>query len=176
MTFSTTWRAAVATAGVALMLGVPGAALAGPQQSALLLSYVGKWQGSGLLQGGDEAEKFSCKNVVTDGRNGKINYQGRCFVAGINLSIYGTLRYNDKTRHYEGIMNSNTEFQGIALGRVQGSNIIFAFKQEKQREGHELAIDAQMTLKPGKYTVDFRVRIADSDVTMSTSVPFEKAK
>jgi hypothetical protein len=176
MNFSRTWRVSAAIAGVALLLGLPAAALAGPQQSARLLTYVGTWEGAGLLKGGEEPENFSCRNVVTDGKNGKINYQGRCYVAGLNLTIYGTLRYNDQTRQYEGIMNSNTEFKGIARGAAVGGNIVFDFKQQKKHEGQDLAIDAKMTLKSGSYNVEFRVRIADSDITMSTSVPFAKTK
>lgn len=175
MKFSRTWRVPAVIAGVALMLGLPTAAPAGPQQSARLLTYVGSWEGAGLLKGGEEPERFSCRNDVKGGQ-GKIYYVGRCSVAGLNLRISGTLRYNDGTRRYEGTMDSSTEFKGIALGRARGNDIVFDFKQQNKHEGHDLAIEAQMTLKPGKYDVDFRVRIADSDITMTTSVPFTKAK
>jgi hypothetical protein len=172
MAIINTWRTSPLIAMLFLMSSLPNAALAGPTQDTLLLSYVGNWRGSGLLEGGDQAENFSCRNQITDGGQGKINYQGRCAVAGINLTIYGTIKYNDGAGRYEGVMNSNTEFQGVAIGRPRGNIIVFDFKDQKNREGHDLTIGSQITLRGDTYTVDFDVWIADSDTKMTTSVPF----
>ena len=174
MAMTQSWRALLAVAALVFFSGVPGLALAGAKQDALLLGYVGSWKGSGMLTGGDEPEKFSCRNSITDGGQGKINYQGRCAVAGLNLAIYGTIKYNDDTRRYEGTMHSNTEFEGDAIGRQRGSSIVFDFKQQKQRDGHELTIGSKLTLQRDGYTVEFDVWIADSEMKMSTSVPFER--
>lgn len=175
MLISNTWRALLAIAALTLAGNLPDAALAGPKQDALLLSYVGNWRGAGLLVGGDEPEKFSCRNLIADGGQGKINYQGRCAVAGLNLGISGTVKYVDDLNRYEGVMTSTTNFKGLAIGRQRGSSIVFDFKQQEKHEGHDLTIGARLTLKTNDtYTVDFDVWIMDSDTKMSTSVPFER--
>lgn len=168
-------KTVLAISGLVLLASSATPSFAGPKQDALLLSYVGNWRGSGELVGGEEPEKFSCRNVIGDGGSGQINYTGRCAVAGLNLNIYGTVKYNDATSRYEGVMNSSTKFEGAAIGRQRGSNIVFDFKQQNRHEGHDLTIGAKLTLKPNDtYTVDFDVWIADSDVKMSTSVPFKR--
>jgi hypothetical protein len=173
MPISNTWRTSIAIAAIVLTGSLPDAALAGPRQDTLLQSYVGNWRGSGLLTGGDQPEKFSCRNQITDGGEGKINYNGRCAVAGLNLQLYGTVKYNDDANRYEGVMTSTTNFKGLAIGRQRGSSIVFDFKQQNLHEGHELTIGATLTLKPADtYTVDFDVWVMDSDTKMSTSVPF----
>ena len=168
------WLKPLAAAGLVLLIGFPGIAMAGPTQSALLQSYIGSWRGAGLLSGGEEPENFSCRIQVTDGNQGKINYQGRCGVAGINLAIYGTIHYNDGKNRYEGVMNSNTEFKGLAIGRPRGNTIVFDFRGQEQREGNNLTINSQMSLKKDSIVVDFDVWIAESDIKLSTSVPFER--
>ena len=45
-------RRAFAAATLALLLGGPDAAMAGPKQDAVLQSYVGSWRGTGELKGG----------------------------------------------------------------------------------------------------------------------------
>ncbi len=174
MSRSNSWKGALAVSGLVLVAALPDVALAGPKQDTILQSYVGSWRGSGELVGGEEPEKFSCRNVIADGGQGKINYQGRCAVAGLNLSIYGTIKYNDDTSRYEGVMSSNTAFTGLAIGRQRGSKIVFDFKQQKQHEGEDLTIGSQITLEGDAYTVDFDVWIAGSDTKMSTSVPFKR--
>ncbi len=168
------WQRGLALGALVVLIGMPEMSFAGPQQAATLQSYIGNWRGSGLLEGGDEPEQFSCRIQVTDGTQGKINYQGRCGVAGINLAIYGTIDYNDDARRYEGVMNSNTEFKGLAIGRQRSSGIVFDFRGQEVRNGDELTINSKMTLKPESIVVEFNVWIADSEMKLSTLVPFER--
>ncbi len=175
MSGSTSLKTLLAISGLVVLAASTGPAVAGPKQDAQLISYVGNWRGAGELLGGEEPEKFTCRNVIANGGEGKINYQGRCAVAGLNLAISGTVKYNDDKNRYEGVMNSTTKFEGVAIGRQRGSNIVFDFKQQNQHEGHELSIGAKLTLKANDtYTVDFDVWVKDSDVKMTTSVPFER--
>ena len=175
MSRSTYLKTILAISGLVLLASSTQPGFAGPKQDAQLLSYVGNWRGSGELVGGEEPEKFTCRNIIANGGEGKINYTGRCAVAGLNLNISGTVKYNDDANRYEGSMNSTTKFEGVAIGRQRGSNIVFDFKQQNQHEGHDLTIGAKLTLKPSDtYTVDFDVWVKDSDVKMTTSVPFER--
>jgi hypothetical protein len=174
MTFSNPMRRLLSIVAFALLAAGPSAAMAGPQQDALLQSYAGTWRGEGLLEGGDEPETFSCRVDVKDGGKGKINYAGRCAVVGINLQVQGTIAYRDDKKRYEGVMTSNTEFKGVAIGRPRSGGVVFDFRGQEEREGNELTINSQMTLKKDKITIDFNVWVAESDVKMSTSVPFTR--
>lgn len=174
MSKSKPWNRVLAVTALALMIGGPGAAIAGPQQDALLQSYVGSWTGTGELKGGDEPETFSCRVSVTDGGSGKISYVGRCFVVGMNLQVQGTIEYMDDKNRYEGVMTSTTAFRGVAIGRPRGGNVVFDFKAQEKHEGSDLTIDSSMTLKKEQIVIDFNVWIADSDVKLYTSVPFAR--
>lgn len=174
MTISKTWQRFASIAILALLASAPNAALAGAKQDALLQSYVGNWTGEGELKGGDEPEDFSCRVEVKDGGQGKINYAGRCAVVGINLRVQGTIAYRDERNRYEGVMSSNTEFKGVAIGKPRGNGVVFDFRGQEVREGNDVTINSQMTLRNDKITIDFNVWIADSDVKMSTTVPFER--
>ncbi|MBU1175102.1 MAG: hypothetical protein KKH72_06825 [Alphaproteobacteria bacterium] len=171
---SKTWHRILAAATLALIFGGPDAAMAGPKQDALLQTYVGSWRGTGELKGGDEPEKFSCRVDVKDGGQGKINYAGRCAVVGMNLQVQGTIAYRDERNRYEGVMNSTTAFKGLAIGRPRGNTVVFDFRGQEKHEGSELTINSQMTLKKEQIVIDFNVWIAESDVKMSTSVPFDR--
>lgn len=174
MTLSNRWVRAAQAAALAGLVFMPGAALAGPKQDALLQSFVGDWSGTSTLQGGDEPEEFSCRILVKNGGYSKINYQGRCTLDRINLSVTGTIAYDDDERAFRGVMRSNTAFRGEATGRTRGSSVVFDFEQSGEHEGGMLTLDSKMTLNKDKITIDFNVWISDSDMKLSTTVPFDR--
>ena len=92
----------------------------------------------------------------------------------MNLQVQGTIDYKDERRRYEGVMTSTTAFRGVAVGRPRGSNVVFDFKAQEKHQGSDLALDSRMTLKKDQIVIDFNVWIAESDVTLSTSVPFDR--
>jgi hypothetical protein len=165
------WRA-FTLAGV-LISAAAAPALAAPADIALLRSYLGNWKGRGVVQG-KNAETIVCRLMLTDGNNEKINYDGRCALAGANLAIHGTLAYIDASKRYEAAMTSNTSFQGIAVGRKQGDGVVFNLKEVGKNEGSDIAITAGIALQRSQISVDFQVTdVASGQVTKAT-IPFSK--
>ena len=170
-------RLHVVTAIAALMLSC---LMAAPAQSGkleldLLTSYVGKWSGAGVLVGGEEPESFRCRLTVAKGNQAKINYSGRCTLVNMNLSVSGTIAFNDSTRRYEAAMSSNAGFTGIAIGRMQGDRISFDLaEKQKDRGGNDVRIGSRITLVGDAIRVDFEVEFNQSGDVLTASVPFSR--
>ena len=77
---------AVAVAGVLMAAGAMPA-FAGPAEMALLESYIGSWNGKGTLKGAQE-ETVVCKMSLSKGNGTKLNYTGRCSLAGARSTTY----------------------------------------------------------------------------------------
>ena len=175
----TTRRVYLASAIAAMMLS---GAVAAPAQAAkqdpigLLSSYIGEWSGSGVLQGGKEPEPFKCRLSIDKGNQAKINYAGRCTLVNMNLSVSGTIAFDDKTQTYQAVMSSNAGFTGVAVGKQQGQNIGFDL-QEKQtdRSGNAVRIGSHITLEAQtSITIDFQVEFNNSGNVLTATVPFSK--
>jgi hypothetical protein len=150
-------------------------ATAGEAELALLSSYVGNWQGQGALVGGDEPEPFRCRLTVAKGNQAKINYTGRCSLVDANLSISGTIAYNDQAGRYEAAMSSNAGFTGLAIGRNQGGGISFDLKERQEdRSGSDVRIGSRIVLLNDNITVDFEVEFNDSGEVLTANVPFSR--
>jgi hypothetical protein len=149
-------------------------ALAGPTESAFLESYVGNWKGDGLLTGGDEDEAFNCRVQVTKGREGKINYAGRCSVAGLNLTVAGTIAYIEQSSRYEAAMTSNATFTGIAVGRKQGARVVFDLKERDVHEGDDMTISSQVSLDKEAIGLSFKYVMEEDGSSMSAAVKFAR--
>lgn len=163
--------------GVGLMLQM--AALAATPASAtevelaLLTSYIGNWEGDGALVGGDQPEPFHCRMSIAKGNQTKVTYTGRCSLVSANLSISGTIAYNDAQRQYEAAMSSNAGFTGMAVGRRQGDKIVFDLRErQRDRSGSDVRIGSQIVLVDGDITVNFEVEFNDSGNILRASVPF----
>lgn len=162
----------------ALMVGiaVAGPTTAGEEEVGFLKAYVGDWRGNAVLVGGAEPEKFTCRMTIAAGNAARINYTGRCAVAGLNLSVRGAIIYNDKASRYEAAMSSNTAFSGVAPGRQQGGGILFDLKERaSDDEGTDMSISSQILLKDARITIDFQIRFNESGQILTTSVPFAKS-
>jgi hypothetical protein len=90
-------------AALAGLLAAAGAApaLAAPADVALLQSYIGDWRGRGVLIGAN-TETVVCRMSLTQGNQDKVNYSGRCSLAGTQLSVAGTMAYVEANRRFEG--------------------------------------------------------------------------
>jgi len=150
-------------------------ALAGEAELAVLTSYVGNWQGEGALVGGDKPEPFRCRMSIAKGNQQKVTYTGRCSLVSANLSISGTISYNDAQRQYEAAMSSNAGFTGMAVGRLRGDEITFDLRQQqKDRSGSDVRIGSQILLVDDVITVNFEVEFNNSGDVLHASVPFAR--
>lgn len=162
-----------------LLVATPMAAapvLAAPADVALLKSYVGSWKGRGTLIGA-ESESVVCRLSLSEGNADKVNYSGRCSLAGTALAVNGTLAFNDSARRYEAAMTSNVTFSGLAVGKKQGDGIIFNLKERNKDEaGNDLTVTAAIALKgKGKsITVEFQVVFNATGEMIKAAVPFTK--
>jgi hypothetical protein len=149
-------------------------AMAAKADVDLLRSYIGSWKGKGQLIGA-ESETVVCRLTLSEGNSDKVNYSGRCSMAGTNLSVTGTLAYNDSARRYEAAMSSNATFSGTAIGRKTGNGVVFNLKErEKDKEGNDLTISSQIALNGGKIRVEFNVVFNATGDMLKASVPFTK--
>lgn len=173
----TSKRPHVVTAIAAIMLMglVAGPAGAGQAEMDLLASYVGKWSGAGTLVGGEEPEPFRCRLTVAQGNDAKINYSGRCTLVNMNLSVAGTIAFDDANRRYQAAMSSNAGFTGYAIGRKVGNRISFDLSETQQdRGGNNIRIGSRITLVADTITVDFEVEFNNSGDVMTAKVPFAR--
>ena len=148
-------------------------ALAAPADVALLKSYLGDWRGRGTLTGA-ETETVVCRLSMKDGNDDKINYSGRCTIAGSNLAINGTIAYIDASRRYEAAMTSNANFSGIAVGQKRGNGLIFNLRERELDEGRDVTITAQIELNGGAIDVAFNVVYDETGESLRAQVPFSK--
>lgn len=165
----------VALAGLLVSMGAGAApALAAPADVALLKSYIGDWRGRGTLTGA-ETETVVCRLSLKDGNDDKVNYSGRCTLAGSNLAINGTLAYIDASRRFEAAMTTNATFTGIAVGQKRGRGLLFNLRErDKDEEGKEVSITADIMLTDEAIDVAFEVVYVETGESLRAEVPFTK--
>ena len=166
---------AAALAGILVSASFAAApAFAGPNEVALLKSYIGEWRGRGTLVGAS-TESVVCRLSLSQGHQDKVNYSGRCTLAGTNLSVAGTLAYVDAARRYEAAMTSNATFSGIAVGQKRGSGLVFNLRErEEDEEGKPMNISAQISLNNDAIGVTFEVVYVESGDSLRAEVPFSR--
>lgn len=148
--------------------------LAAKADIELLHSYLGNWRGKGQLIGA-ERETVVCRLSLTQGNQDKVNYAGRCSLAGTNLSVNGTLAYNDAANRYEAAMTSNATFNGLAVGKKSGNGVVFNLRERgEDEEGNDMTITAQIALNSGRINVEFNVVFNETGDQLRASVPFSK--
>ena len=169
------YAAALAAIAMTGALAASAPAKAGPVELELLLSYVGSWQGTGALTGGAEPEPFRCRLNISKGNQSKINYAGRCSLISMNLSVSGTIAFDDAGRRYQAAMSSNAGFTGMAVGRQQGDTISFDLREQQvDRGGNDIRIGSRINLIGDSITVDFEVEFNQSGDILTASVPFSR--
>ena len=158
---------------MALLAGTP--ARSGEAELGLLLSYIGDWRGEGVVQGGDTPDPFRCRLSIAKGNAAKINYTGRCSLVDANISISGTIAYNDDAGRYEAAMSSNAGFTGLAIGSERSNRISFDLKeQQKDRSGSDVRIGSRILLVDNTISVDFEIEFNNSGEVLTASVPFTR--
>jgi hypothetical protein len=166
----------VATAAVVAMSSFALApAQAGPVEMELLSSYVGNWSGQGVMLGGEKPEAFRCRMQVQKGNQAKVNFAGRCTLVNFNLSVQGTIAFNDKTRRYEAAMSSNAGFSGVAAGRIKGDTITFDLAAKQvDKGGNDMRIGSKVALVADTIKIDFEIEFNDSGYVLTAAVPFTR--
>lgn len=165
---------AIAGLSAASCLAATGPVFAGKAEVAMLQSYVGSWKGRGQLVGA-ESESVVCRMTISPGNNDKVNYSGRCAMAGQTVSVNGTLAYIDAKRRFEAAMTTNAGFTGLAIGQKRGGGVVFNLREKEQDDkGNDLQITAGITLTEARITVDFNVVFLETGDTISATVPFTK--
>jgi hypothetical protein len=163
-----------AVLGAALLGFAAAPAIAANANVELLQDYIGDWRGRGVLVGA-ETESVVCRLNLSNGNEEKVNYSGRCSLAGTNLSVSGTMAWNEDTKRYEAAMTSNVTFTGLAIGKRQGDALVFNLReQDKDEKGNDLTISADISLRKEKINVDFLVLFNTSGDTLKASVPFTR--
>lgn len=168
------WRA-LALAGL-MAGGAPAPVLAAQADIDFLSSYLGDWKGRGKLQGAN-TETVVCKlSLSAANNNTKINYAGRCTLAGNNLAVNGTVAYVDAKRRYEAVMTSNAAFTGVAVGQKQGNGVVFSLRERERDAAHNqtLAITAGISLLDNSILVEFLIVDEATGDTIKATVPFTK--
>jgi hypothetical protein len=172
------WRFLALSLVVAGVAGVAAvsSAQAGPAEIALLSNYIGEWSGSSSLVGGAKPEPFSCRLTINKGNESKINYAGRCTLTTMNLSVTGTIAFDDATHTYQAIMGSNVGYKGTAVGRISGDKITFDLSEKQSdRAGNGVKLGAQIALiGSNSINVNYHVEFNDSGKVLTASVPFAK--
>lgn len=173
MTFLGTLSRAIPMAAL-LAAAAAAPAMAAPEDVALLQSYVGDWRGRGVLIGAN-TETVVCRLSLTQGNQDKVNYSGRCSLAGTQLSVAGTMAYVEANKRYEAAMSSNATFTGIAVGQKRGDGLVFNLRErDEDEEGKDLTISAQISLRDEAIDVVFEVVYVDSGDSLRAEVPFSK--
>ncbi len=166
-------RVIVATILGATLLTTP-ATLAAQADAELLQAYVGEWKGSGKTTSGETTETVLCRLAITPAESAKVNYNGRCAIAGGNLSIKGTMAYIAERERFEAVMTTNTAFTGVAIGERAGNAIDFALRDRNEETGKEYEVDAGIALDDGNISIDFEVTEVASGETIAATIPFSK--
>lgn len=172
MTFSEVLARGLVAMGLVFATALP--AVAAPADIALIQSYIGEWRGRGVLIGAN-TETVVCRLSVTPGNQDKINYSGRCSLAGTQLSVAGTMAYIESSKRFEAAMSSNATFTGLAVGQKRGDGLIFNLRERDQDEkGKDLAITAQIQLQPEAMSVVFEVVYVENGDSLRAEVPFSR--
>jgi hypothetical protein len=168
-------RSFAAAAAIAVSSFAVAPAYAGPAEMDLLSGYIGNWTGNGVMVGGQQPEPFRCRMQVQKGNQAKVNFAGRCTLVNFNLSVSGTIAFNDKTRRYEAAMSSNAGFSGVAAGRINGDAISFDLAAKQvDKGGNDMRIGSKVTLVADTINIDFEIEFNDSGHVLTAKVPFKR--
>ncbi len=169
-------RPAVAGFVLALAMAQAAPALASQRDIDLLQSYVGDWTGRGSMGTSDSKETVKCSLAVTSAVPTRVQFNGRCALAGGTFSLKGTMGYIEERNRFEAVLNSNVSFlqDQIAVGRRSGSGIIFTMQPSDAGTNANFNVDVDFALKNGTITVNAKVTDTSSGTTTTAKVPLSK--
>jgi hypothetical protein len=121
-----------------------------------------------------KTESVACTLNLTDGNADRVNFSGRCAMAGTTLSIQGTIAYIDSARRYEAAMTSNVGFQGTAIGKRQGNGVVFSISERTTANGQNMDVSSVIALQNDGISVEFNVVDRGGNGSMAAKIPFSK--
>jgi hypothetical protein len=142
-----------------------------------LSQYIGTYKGTGTMKGG-QAQSVTCRMALVKGNGSKLNYNGRCSLAGAQIAVYGTIAWIDGKHRYEAAMTSGIGgFNGVAVGQRSGDKIIFDLQQRaNDNQGADITISSKVTLSGGDAIgVEFHATFNTSGDKVDATIPFTKA-
>jgi hypothetical protein len=132
--------------------GAAAPALAGPEEIAVLQTFVGSWRGEGLLAGPkDPPSPFTCTLLTRRGNAGKLVFSGTCPL----LSAAGGIGYAEAAAQYELAVTSSADFRGAAVGHAQNDVLIFAIDDAGSARSNELKLRANMHMRAKEIAITF---------------------
>jgi hypothetical protein len=166
-------RAIVLGAAMVATTSLP--AFAGPAEMAVLSKYLGTWKGVGTMTGG-QSQSVTCRMALTKGNGDKLNYNGRCSIAGAQIAVYGTIAYIDAKHRYEAAMTSGIGgFNGVAIGQRSGDKIVFNLQQRaNDNQGTDITIASKVVLSGASMGVEFHATFNSTGEKIDASIPFSK--
>jgi hypothetical protein len=148
-----TVRGAAGALLAATLSGVSaGPALAGPDEIALLQTFVGSWRGEGTLIGPeDPPSPFQCDLLTRRGNAGKLVFTGNCPL----LTAAGGIGYAAAAAQYELAVTSSADFRGAAIGHSEDDVIVFVIEDAGSAKSNDLRLNANMRMRAQEIAITF---------------------
>lgn len=153
-----------------------GAAHAAPEDVALLNEYLGNWKGQGGVTGPKgNTETVACRLVLSDGNGDKVNFSGRCSLAGTTVTMNGAMVFSEAAQRYEAVMTTSVGFTGQAIGVRRGNGIHFELREVGEDEqGNDMTIVSSFSLSGGTIDIGIDVVFADTGDKYVATAPFTR--
>ncbi len=158
----------------ALALSQADPAIASQSDINLLQSYVGDWEGRGVMTTSGEQESVKCKLAVTSSSPTRVQFNGQCAIAGGAVSLKGTLGYIEEHNRFEATGSSNVIKKIVAVGRRSGSAIDFTMRQMDAETNSWIDLVVGLSLRNDVINVNAEITYTNSGVTSVAKVPLQK--
>ena len=108
----------------------------------LLQSYVGDWQGRGTLGVNDKHESVKCSLAVTSSEPTRVQFNGRCALAGGTITLKGTMGYFEERNQFEAVLNSEWPSPRTDRHRRRAaSGIVFTIRPKDPETNTDIDMD-----------------------------------
>lgn len=153
-----------------------GAAVAAPEDVALLHEYLGLWKGTGAITGPKgNTETTACRLDLIDGNGDKINFRGRCSLSGTTVTMTGAMQFSEASQQYEAVMTTSVGFTGQAVGQRNGDQIRFDLASiGGDPSAENMDVTASFVMVGGAIQVGITVVFKDSGDKYVASAPLNK--
>jgi hypothetical protein len=163
-------------AGACAALLLPVSALptmSAPADLARVQSYLGNWQGQGVVIGA-EVQQMPCQLEFRPGNRDRVVFNGLCILGGLPVPIAGTLVYSEASQQYEAAMSSSG-YTVAAVGQERGRNLIFNLRERETDDGgEEFSVTARLQLTEDQIDVEFYIVHVETGDNLRGEVPLTR--